>query len=75
MRMPQTSRSPRRKSKGSSPNTLEDVSTTESDSPIPNVNGYRKDLVEAIRNLKVPVLRWQEAALPMNITGETESVR
>lgn len=28
------------------------------DSPIPNVDGYRKDLVEAIRNLKVPVLRW-----------------
>ncbi len=28
------------------------------DSPIPNINGYRKDLVEAIRELKVPVLRW-----------------
>ena len=28
------------------------------DSPIPNVDGYRKDLVEAIRELKVPVLRW-----------------
>ena len=28
------------------------------DSPIPTVDGYRKDLVEAIRNLKVPVLRW-----------------
>jgi alpha-N-arabinofuranosidase len=28
------------------------------DSPIPNINGYRKDLVEAIKELKVPVLRW-----------------
>ncbi len=28
------------------------------DSPIPNIDGYRKDLVEAIRALKVPVLRW-----------------
>ena len=28
------------------------------DSPIPNINGYRKDLVEAIKDLKVPVLRW-----------------
>ncbi len=28
------------------------------DSSIPNINGYRKDLVEALRTLKVPVLRW-----------------
>ena len=28
------------------------------DSDIPNIDGYRKDLVEAIRDLKVPVLRW-----------------
>ena len=28
------------------------------DSSIPNINGYRKDLVEALRELKVPVLRW-----------------
>lgn len=28
------------------------------DSPIPNIDGYRKDLVEAVRELKVPVLRW-----------------
>ena len=28
------------------------------DSPIPNIDGYRKDLVEAVRALKVPVLRW-----------------
>lgn len=28
------------------------------DSKIPNVNGYRKDLVKALQDLKVPVLRW-----------------
>ena len=28
------------------------------DSPIPNVNGMRKDVVEAMKNLKMPVLRW-----------------
>ena len=28
------------------------------DSDIPNINGYRKDLIEALQVLKVPVLRW-----------------
>lgn len=28
------------------------------DSDIPNIDGYRKDVVEAFRELKVPVLRW-----------------
>ena len=28
------------------------------DSDIPNIDGYRKDLVEALQELKVPVLRW-----------------
>lgn len=28
------------------------------DSEIPNIDGYRKDLVEALQVLKVPVLRW-----------------
>ncbi|MCM1067337.1 MAG: alpha-N-arabinofuranosidase [Muribaculaceae bacterium] len=28
------------------------------DSEIPNVRGYRKDVVDALRELKVPVLRW-----------------
>lgn len=27
-------------------------------SNIPNINGYRKDVFEALKNLKVPVLRW-----------------
>jgi len=28
------------------------------DSKIPNVNGYRKDVIEALRALHVPVIRW-----------------
>ena len=28
------------------------------DSKIPNINGYRKDVFEALKALKVPVLRW-----------------
>ena len=28
------------------------------DSQIPNVNGYRKDVLEALKDLQVPVLRW-----------------
>lgn len=28
------------------------------DSDIPNINGYRTDVVEALKELKVPVLRW-----------------
>src|SRR5436305_978745 len=28
------------------------------DSPIPNVRGYRKDVVEALRAIHVPVIRW-----------------
>jgi len=28
------------------------------DSPIPNVNGMRKDVVNALKEIKVPVLRW-----------------
>lgn len=28
------------------------------DSPIPNTQGYRNDALEALRALKVPVLRW-----------------
>src|SRR5438270_1878457 len=27
-------------------------------SPIPNIRGYRKDIVEALQALQVPVLRW-----------------
>ncbi len=28
------------------------------DSPIPNTDGYRNDVLEALRELKVPVIRW-----------------
>lgn len=28
------------------------------DSNIPNINGYRKDVFEALKELKVPVMRW-----------------
>ncbi|MCE2615834.1 alpha-N-arabinofuranosidase [Phocaeicola oris] len=28
------------------------------DSPIPNTKGYRNDVLQALKNLKVPVLRW-----------------
>jgi alpha-N-arabinofuranosidase len=28
------------------------------DSEIPNIKGYRTDVVEALKNLKIPVLRW-----------------
>lgn len=28
------------------------------DSEIPNVNGMRKDVVQALREIKIPVLRW-----------------
>lgn len=28
------------------------------DSKIPNINGYRKDVVEAFKELQIPVLRW-----------------
>ena len=28
------------------------------ESSIPNINGYRKDVVDALKTLKVPVMRW-----------------
>jgi alpha-N-arabinofuranosidase len=28
------------------------------DSPIPNINGMRKDVIDALREMKIPVLRW-----------------
>jgi alpha-N-arabinofuranosidase len=28
------------------------------DSEIPNINGYRKDIVEALKKIAIPVLRW-----------------
>ncbi len=43
-------------------------------SPIPNTNGYRTDVLNALKELKIPVLRWPEDVLPMNTTGWTASV-
>ena len=28
------------------------------DSPIPNTQGYRNDVLQALRDIKVPVMRW-----------------
>jgi len=28
------------------------------DSPIPNINGYRADVVEALKKIRIPNLRW-----------------
>jgi len=41
------------------------------DSPIPNTDGIRDDVVEALKKVKIPVLRWPGDVLPMNITGWT----
>ena len=34
------------------------------DSPIPNVNGMRKDVVGAMKNLQMPELRWAGGCIP-----------
>ena len=44
------------------------------DSSIPNIKGYRKDVFEALKDLKVPVLRGREDVLPMNTIGWMVSV-
>ena len=38
-------------------------------SPIPNTNGMRNDVVEALKEIHIPVLRWPAAALQTNIIG------
>lgn len=45
------------------------------DSPIPNTKGIRNDVLEALKNIKVPALRWPGAASPTNTTGRTASAR
>ena len=45
------------------------------DSPIPNVKGMRTDVVEALKEMKVPGSAGRGAVLPMNITGKMESVQ
>ena len=40
-------------------------------SPIPNVNGMRTDVVEALRHIRLSVLRWPGGCLPTNTIGRT----
>ena len=42
-------------------------------SPIPNVNGYRKDLLEALQALKFRYFAGLEVVLPIPTTGKTGS--
>ena len=44
-------------------------------SEIPNVNGMRTDVVEALKEIKIPVLRCRGDVLRTSITGKTESDR
>ena len=44
-------------------------------SDIPNVNGMRTDVVEALKNIKVPVLRWPGGCFADEYTGKTVSDR
>ncbi|NND08038.1 MAG: hypothetical protein HKN87_16790 [Saprospiraceae bacterium] len=41
-------------------------------SPLADVKGFRIDVVEALTELKVPVLRWPGGCLWMPITGKRE---
>ena len=42
------------------------------DSPIPNKNGMRTDVVEALKHIRIPVLRRADVS-QMNTTGKTVS--
>ena len=44
------------------------------ESEIPNTRGYRNDVLNALKELKIPSAG-REVALPMNTTGWTGSVR
>lgn len=44
-------------------------------SPIPNTDGIRNDIIEAFRNIKLPFSAGPAAALRKNITGRTESAK
>ena len=45
------------------------------DSEIPNQNGMRTDVVNALKALDIPVLRWPGGCLQTPITGGTASVQ
>lgn len=40
-------------------------------SEIPNIKGVRKDVIEAFKEIKMPVLRWPGGALLTSIIGRT----
>ena len=42
---------------------------------IPNKNGIRLDVIEALKKLKIPVLRWPGGALLIPIIGKMVSVQ
>ncbi len=44
------------------------------DSHIPNKNGMRTDVVEALKRLQIPVLRWPGGCFAGDTTGWTASV-
>ena len=44
-------------------------------SEIPNVNGMRTDVVEALKQIRIPVLRCRVDVSLTNITGKTASDR
>ena len=41
------------------------------DSTIPNIHGIRADVVEALKAINIPNLRWPGGASPTNTTGAT----
>lgn len=43
------------------------------ESRIPNTQGYRNDVLNALKELKIPNLRWPGGASPTNTTGWTAS--
>ena len=44
-------------------------------SDIPNTNGMRNDVVEALKEMKIPVLRWPGGCLQTSIIGRMASAR
>ena len=45
------------------------------DSDIPNVNGMRSDVVEALKELEIPVLRWPAVVSQKTTTGKKALVQ
>lgn len=43
------------------------------ESDIPNTQGYRTDVLNALKKLQIPNLRWPAVASPTNIIGWMES--